>query len=320
MARLKELKPVVETDKDWDQLEVIIKKIFRDLIYKPLVKELEPKTRRKLNASDALIEAIRSGRITHRNGRFFGKLNSSISKELEALGAYWDKSEGVFRLEKAGLPVELRAAIDTSVANFEAMVARMDAALVAAIPKATPDQTKIERFFDTTLYRTDGKLQKTLESVAIVPRLDKEARLRISEEYTRNLDLYIQDFKQEEITKLRTMIEKAVLTGDRQKALEQMILDSFDVSQNKAKFLARQESNLLVTKYKQVRYQDAGVDKYRWHCVSGSALHPVRPMHKKNDGKIYTWDNPPTVNEAGDRKNPGQDYNCRCQAIPVVEF
>ena len=80
-----------------------------------------------------------------------------------------------------------------------------------------------------------------------------------------------------------------------------------------------------MTKYKQVRYQSAGVNQYKWKCVVGSPNHPVRPMHaelgKRSDkGELFTWDNPPIVDSKGDRKNPGQDFGCRCVAIPVVTF
>lgn len=36
----------------------------------------------------------------------------------------------------------------------------------------------------------------------------------------------------------------------------------------------------------------------------------VRPSHAVNNGRIFSWDNPP---ETG---HPGEDYNCRCTAEP----
>ena len=100
--------------------------------------------------------------------------------------------------------------------------------------------------------------------------------------------------------------------------ISKKIQDSFGVSESKAKFLARQESRLLLSNYHQGVMEKAGVEKYMWKCVVGTEEHPVRPYHKKNDGKIFSWDNPPTVNDAGEKKHPMQDYNCRCLAIPVI--
>ena len=42
-------------------------------------------------------------------------------------------------------------------------------------------------------------------------------------------------------------------------------------------------------------------------------------MHKDLDGKIFEFANPPITNEKGDRNNPGEDWQCRCEAIPIVE-
>ena len=55
------------------------------------------------------------------------------------------------------------------------------------------------------------------------------------------------------------------------------IQKSYGVTANKAKFLARQETKLLTTTLKEVRYVDAGVTKYKWKSVTGTAAHPVRP-------------------------------------------
>jgi len=40
----------------------------------------------------------------------------------------------------------------------------------------------------------------------------------------------------------------------------------------------------------------------------------VRTAHKENDGKIFSWTNPPATG------HPTQDYQCRCDAEPVMLF
>jgi len=61
--------------------------------------------------------------------------------------------------------------------------------------------------------------------------------------------------------------------------------------------------------------RDSGVEKYQW-ATKGDAL--VRPDHEELDGGIFEWDNPPIVNQAtGETGHPGDDYNCRCVAVPV---
>lgn len=102
-----------------------------------------------------------------------------------------------------------------------------------------------------------------------------------------------------------------------------MIQDSYDVSANKAKLLALQETSLLMGKFKQVRYADSGVQEYRWGCVAGTKNHPVPPWHKALEGKIFRWDGPPITSKLGEpvhRSNSGEDFNCRCFARPIVRF
>jgi SPP1 gp7 family putative phage head morphogenesis protein len=64
--------------------------------------------------------------------------------------------------------------------------------------------------------------------------------------------------------------------------------------------------------------EDLGVEEYIW-----SATHDkrTRPMHAALDGTRHRWNDPPVVNESGNRMHPGYDTNffpCRCIAIPVA--
>lgn len=51
-------------------------------------------------------------------------------------------------------------------------------------------------------------------------------------------------------------------------------------------------------------------DQYVWRTRRDER---VRPSHRRNDGRIFSWASPP------DTGHPGEDYNCRCEAIPYVE-
>ncbi len=179
----------------------------------------------------------------------------------------------------------------------------------------------VSDLFDSSLWRVDRDVRKSLKDLAVAPQLTEHTAKRIAEEWQTNLDLSIKDFAEEEILKLREDIRKAAFSGNRRESVVKSIQRSFGVTENKAKFLARQETSLLMTKFKETRYTDSGVDEYRWRCVVGSPKHPVRPSHKILDGKIFRWDDPPTTSAPGEparKNNPGQDFNCRCSAIPIL--
>lgn len=70
---------------------------------------------------------------------------------------------------------------------------------------------------------------------------------------------------------------------------------------------------------------DAGCSKYYWKTARDSR---VRPCHRALDGRIFEWWNPPAmwretkhgIVYTGMRCNPGEDYGCRCVAIPVFDL
>jgi SPP1 gp7 family putative phage head morphogenesis protein len=163
-------------------------------------------------------------------------------------------------------------------------------------------------------------MESAAKNILVMPRLTDSEREKIADEYTLNLTRYIQTFTEKEIVNLREKIEKNVMSGSRYESIIQSIKRSYGVSQNKAKFLARQETNLMMSSFKAARYQSAGVEEYIWTTVVGSKNHPVRPMHKALDGKIFRFDSPPITSQDGQRNNPGEDFGCRCTARPIVRF
>ncbi len=58
------------------------------------------------------------------------------------------------------------------------------------------------------------------------------------------------------------------------------------------------------------RKDSAKTDFYVWRTQRDAK---VRGAHRIQDGRIFSWSNPPPTG------HPGQDFNCRCQAIPYIE-
>jgi hypothetical protein len=55
--------------------------------------------------------------------------------------------------------------------------------------------------------------------------------------------------------------------------------------------------------------QEAGYTHYVWHTQGDDR---VRGAHAVNEGRLFSWNNPPVTG------HPGEDYNCRCWAEPYV--
>lgn len=324
------LTPIKESSEDFEAVERAIKLLFKREIYYPVIKAFGA-SRTLVNAKDDLLSAIKYGRIQFYRGTFKGRLNAQISKELKALGARWDRETGTWKLPQASLTSEIRLAIQASESHFQQKLDAIDKKLSAILPGEIADKLKVEHHFDTTLWKVDRDFKKTIRGLTVAPTLTKEQRKRIADEWQNNLKLYIKDWTQKNIVQLRKDMQQSVFTGNRYETAIKTIQKSYGVSADKAKFLARQETGLLMAKFKQVRYQDAGITKFKWTCVTGTSAHPVRPSHKICDGKTFSWNDsneldknglvkPGGVSKPAGGKNPGEDYNCRCYAKPIVEF
>ncbi len=322
------LEPVKDSPDEWIPLQKEILRLLREEIYFPLLKELESPKKTIQNSTDDIISAIKSGRIKYNRGEFKGRFGSKVSKELRKLGAKWDRKQGSWKIPQSSLPYEIISAVNVSDSKFNHAINKINKFLKDVLPEQIAGKLKIEKILDTTLLRTDKKIKDTTKQITVSPTLTPERRAKIAELYTENLERYIKDFTEKETLKLREDIKKHVVQGGRYEDVVKTIQKSYGVSENKAKFLARQETKLMTTALKQERYLDAGVKKYKWTCVkmphdkTPGEHKPgfVRYDHGKLDGTIQEWNNPPITDEKGNRNNPGEDYNCRCYAIPIVEF
>lgn len=326
-----ELKPIKESTSDFDRLEARIKELFRKWLYNPMLKELGETSSVLTNATSdyrALTEALMSGRITFSRGTFSGKLNASISKDLRDLGASFDRKSSTYKISKSDLPLEIRNAISSSEFRFKEKIAAIDKKISKILPEEIAEHLKCADLFDSTLWKTDNDFRESVKKITIAPKLTKEERERIADEWQNNMKLWVKDFAEKEIVDLRKQMEKSVFAGNRYESAVSSIQKSYGVTERKAKFLARQETGLLMAKFKEVRYQSQGITEYKWRSVGGSKNHPVRPKHKElaemsDRGKIFKWTDPPNTAAEGESpryNNPGEDYNCRCYAVPIVRF
>jgi SPP1 gp7 family putative phage head morphogenesis protein len=156
------------------------------------------------------------------------------------------------------------------------------------------------------------------ENIQIPLDLTEAQKRNISKTYTKNIDLSINDWKNEQVERLREKVQRNSTLGYRSDRLAGIVKSEFGISKNKAKFIARQETSVFVSKYRQERYSGAGIKEYIW---STSHDERVRPDHKALDHTKWSWDSPPIVDRSsGKTANPGEDFSCRCLALPVIRL
>lgn len=133
------------------------------------------------------------------------------------------------------------------------------------------------------------------------------------------------EFKQEIADTIMTNVQE----GQRSTNLITQIKERYNVSQSRAKLIARDQTSKLNGSLVKVRAQALGSKTYVWSCVSDERS---RDSHKVLDGKLckigddtvysddngVTWKKRSTI--GGYIGEPTSDYNCRCAMLPVLEF
>lgn len=312
------LKPIYDYDSYSNPIaQVIYSALYHDL-FAPLLEIFAPS---KENAkAGALVSAIRSGRL-HYDGRFFsGALNVAITKELRGIGAVYNKTRKAYALETSSLPQDILIAIRDAQEAVKDQQRKVEEFLAKAKTQKMP-KLDFSPFFNKTVDGLDKQFHITTKNVTgkdlEVPLADY-LKKDLKEQYTDSLDLYIQGWRDEQITRLREKVTKNVAQGYRAESLVNVIQAEKGVTLAKAKFLAKQETSLMTSKYRELRYKDIGLDRYRW---STSHDGRVRKDHRHLQGKVFSYNEPPITNQAtGARNNPGEDFGCRCVAIPVIEL
>ena len=128
----------------------------------------------------------------------------------------------------------------------------------------------------------------------------------------------IKSLPNDTLTDMREIMKQGFLSGKTLTDIVAEIEHTYHVSRSKAKFLARDQMAKLNSDLAQAQQRDAGITQYEW---SSSQDGRVRDTHRELNGKRFRWDEPPVVDKkTGRRAHPGQDYQCRCVALPVFDI
>ena len=136
------------------------------------------------------------------------------------------------------------------------------------------------------------------------------------ESFVRSNVAKIESLAVSELDRVYDTISVATTKGLRVEELRDNIVKQFGVSENYGALLARDQTLKLNGQISQERQTQAGITQYRW---SSSKDARTRPEHAALDGTVQLWGSPPVTSADGRRNAPGQDYQCRCVAVPIVE-
>lgn len=147
------------------------------------------------------------------------------------------------------------------------------------------------------------------------PKIPREAAI-VEDFRTQNVAL-IKGMGEDQVTRLNATLTDSNALGLRHEEIAAKIQEDLGIGERKAALIARDQTLKYNASVHEAQATASGIEEYDW---STSHDGVVRPTHKELDGKRFRYDDPPITNDEGDRNNPGEDYNCRCAAIPVIKL
>ena len=331
---MKTLPPQILSDKDVAPVKEGIKEFLYQKLFKRLLDTVsevnayfEKQTRELRNTSEDgdkeaastfyLERALKAGTVQYKAGVFTGQFNRAISAGLRSIGAKFSTHTGHYHLVDADLPPNVRAAafLYETVAKtaHESILRSLD-----DVQKTLRDDITAAHFFtDDTAEKVAEGFKKAAEGLEVQPHLSDESMETLREEYLENLRLFVKNFADREIFALRSAVQDNARAGYRFSRLASIIKERYQVTESKANFLARQETSLFMSEFRRLNFSEAGVTRYIWRTARDRR---VRDAHAHLEGRVFFYSDPPIVDPAsGRRRNPGQDYGCRCFDQPLLD-
>lgn len=291
--------------------------------YKPILDILKPNT--VINDNEALFNAIKSGAIYYQNGGFYsktGRFSNTIAKELEFIGARYSKYGRCYRIAQNKIPDKILWIIETTNAKTYSSVLAAKQVMDNFIGNIEElvQNIKLTDLAEGIILDVEKRAYQNFKAnkiETITPKMSDSIARQFAENYTDTIRFDIKNRLPEEVVKMREVVGQMAIDGESRITIRQYIEKKFNVSQKKAKFLARNESSIAVTEYLSAKYQSEGSEEFIWVA---NLDERVRDEHKKLNGTKHRYDNPPIIDErTGTKGMPGEFYNCRCTFIPVFK-
>lgn len=327
------LEPIFHRDSFTEMVEPELIAYLRETVFNPVFDLLENAGLRENERPEpehpAVWAALLAGTLWYVDGVWTGEFNAAISRELRAMGAV--SVVAGFALPTLQVPFVLRGGIALAAARSAGLHRQLLQALTEIEENLPSAPTGLD-FSDTVDNVVEDLQTQLVRTVSRVTELPSPAPVQpgtkegLTEEITSKTNLTIKDFSLETTQQLRARVQQNLENGGRTDRLAKVIEAEFGVAKRKARIIADAETSILVSRFRQDRYEALGSTEYVWSTSHDEKVRPTSPggsnNHRQLDGRRFSWASPPVVDSAtGRRRHPGEDYGpCRCVARPIVNF
>ncbi len=119
--------------------------------------------------------------------------------------------------------------------------------------------------------------------------------------------------------KINAAVMRSITTGNGLQDLVPFFAKQKDITIRHARIMALDQTRKAYSHLNKERAVAMGVKKFEWIHSGGG--HNPRELHKRMSGNIYSFDDPPIIDEkTGERGIPGDAINCKCSFKIIVDF
>lgn len=150
---------------------------------------------------------------------------------------------------------------------------------------------------------------------------------RVADFVRRNVGL-VKSVQAQQLERLQEIVQGAHGPGTRVEGVQAELMATFNLPRARASLIARDQVLKLNSQITQERQKAAGIDTYIWTTTKdervrgrpGGVWAKSQADHWALDGTRQRWAVAPITNPVtGARNHPGEDFQCRCVALPDVE-
>lgn len=122
---------------------------------------------------------------------------------------------------------------------------------------------------------------------------------------------------QESLDDMKEIVKEGFTNGRTITDITKEVQRRYGINKRHARLIARDQLGKFYGRLAKMQQQDSGIEEYTW---STSLDSRVRSSHRHLEGKTCNWNVPPVVDErTGRTGHPGEDYQCRCIALPIFK-
>lgn len=165
-------------------------------------------------------------------------------------------------------------------------------------------------------FGTERDFQQQIAPILGISAFSTSSAERLRELFVHDNTRLIRSLPTGLVDGVEAAVIRATRNGTAVRDLSRELLEKLALTKQRAQLIARDQVSKYSGELTRHHQASAGITKYRWET---SRDKRVRPEHRALDGRVFSWDAPPISAKNGGRYHPRQGFNCRCDAIPVIE-